>query len=160
MILYHGSNIIVDKPRILQSQRLLDFGMGFYTTTNKEQAIRWALRVATRRNAVTKYVTVYEFDYERAKKELKIIHFMQADEAWLNFVCTNRSGKRIYEEYDIVIGPVADDYVYMTVQLFETGVLDKGETIKRLKVEKLYDQVLFHTKKALSLCKYKEFILL
>ncbi len=68
MIVYHGSSIVVDKPRRFHSERFLDFGSGFL------------------------------------------------------------------------------------------GVLDKDETIKRLKVEKLYDQVLFHTEKALSLCSYKEFI--
>ncbi len=106
------------------------------------------------------YISVYEFDYKRAEKELKVIHFERADEAWLNFICSCRSGKSITEEYDLVFGPVADDNVYATVQLFELGVLDKDETLKRLKVEKLYDQVLFHTEKALSLCSYKEFIVL
>jgi len=160
MIVYHGSTIVVDKPRILQSERFLDFGTGFYTTTSIDQATRWALRVAARRKAVTQYISVYEFDYERAEKELKVIHFKLADEAWLNFICACRSGKSIKEEYDLVFGPVADDNVYATVQLFELGVLDKDETIKRLKVEKLYDQVLFHTEKALSLCNYKEYIVL
>lgn len=160
MIIYHGSSIVVDKPRILQSERLLDFGTGFYTTTNKEQASRWALRVAVRRKTKMQYVSVYEFDYERAEKELKVIRFERADEEWLNFICACRSGKSIAEDYDLVFGPVADDNVYATVQLFELGVLDKDETMKRLKVEKLYDQVLFHTEKALSLCNYKEFITL
>ena len=89
-----------------------------------------------------------------------MIRFEMADEEWLNFICACRSGKSITEEYDLVFGPVADDNVYATVQLFELGVLDKDETIKRLKVEKLYDQVLFHTKKTLSVCSYKEFIVL
>jgi hypothetical protein len=48
MKLYHGSTIIIEKPIILDSQRLLDFGKGFYTTTNKEQAERWALIKAKR----------------------------------------------------------------------------------------------------------------
>ncbi len=89
-----------------------------------------------------------------------MIHFERADEAWLNFICACRSGKSFTEEYDLVFGPVADDNVYTTVQLFELGVLEKDETIKRLNVVKLYDQVLFHTEKALSLCSYKEFIVL
>ena len=40
MILYHGSNIVVAQPKLIQQNRFLDFGYGFYTTTNKEQAIR------------------------------------------------------------------------------------------------------------------------
>lgn len=160
MIVYHGSSIIVDKPRILQSERFLDFGAGFYTTSNKEQAVRWAKRVAARRKTETQYISVYELDYERAEKELEVIHFEQADEAWLDFICACRSGKELMKEYDLVYGPVADDNVYATVQLFELGILDRAETIKRLKVEKLYDQVLFHTEKALRLCTYREVLAL
>jgi len=58
--------------------------------------------------------------------------------------------------YDMVLGPVADDNVYTTVKLFETGILDREETIKRLKVEKLYDQILFHTTRSLDFCKYAD----
>lgn len=160
MIVYHGSTIIVDKPQILQSERFLDFGAGFYTTTNKEQALRWALRVAARRKAETKIISVYEFDYESAEKDLKVIRFDQPDKAWLEFICACRSGKSVASEYDLVFGPVADDNVYATVQLFELGVLDEAETVKRLKIEKLFNQVLFHTEKALSLCCFKESIVL
>ena len=35
MILYHGSNVIVEKPILVEQNRFLDFGYGFYTTTNK-----------------------------------------------------------------------------------------------------------------------------
>lgn len=58
--------------------------------------------------------------------------------------------------YDIILGSVADDNVYATVKLFETGVLDRDETIKRLRIEKLYDQVLFHTTESLDFCKYAD----
>ena len=53
MLLYHGSNIIVDKPQIIQSNRFLDFGTGFYTTTNYEQALNFAQKVTTRRKEGT-----------------------------------------------------------------------------------------------------------
>ena len=45
----------------------------------------------------------------------------------------------------------------MTVKLFETGVLDKGEALKRLKVEKLFDQILFHTEKGLRRCVFDHY---
>lgn len=150
--IYHGSDVVVEKPQILKSNRLLDFGIGFYTTSNKEQAVRWGEKVILRNNTDKRILTVYNFDIEKAKEKLKIIEFTLADEKWLNFITANRSGKETSEEYDIVIGPVADDNVYLTVKLFETGVLDKEEAIKRLKVEKLFDQILFHTEKALEFC--------
>ena len=46
IILYHGSNVAVERPKIIQSQRTLDFGEGFYTTTNKQQAEIFAQKVS------------------------------------------------------------------------------------------------------------------
>ena len=152
MDVYHGSDIVVEKPEILQSSRLLDFGIGFYTTSNKEQAIRWAEKVSIRNKTGRKLLSIYKFDLEKAKSELQVIEFISADEKWLDFITANRRGKAILEEYDIVLGPVADDNVYLVVKLFETGVLDREETMMRLKVEKLFDQVLFHTEKGLAFC--------
>ena len=39
MILFHGSNVEETKPKLIQQNRYLDFGFGFYTTLNKEQAV-------------------------------------------------------------------------------------------------------------------------
>ncbi|WP_102399687.1 DUF3990 domain-containing protein [Haloimpatiens massiliensis] len=152
MKIYHGSDVIVENPKILQSNRLLDFGIGFYTTSNKEQAIRWAEKVSLRNNTVKKFLSVYNFDIEKAQQELKIIEFKYADEKWLDFITANRRGKEISQEYDVIIGPVADDNVYLTVKLFETGVLDKETALKKLKIEKLFNQILFHTHKSLKYC--------
>ncbi|MGF7046822.1 hypothetical protein J2T13_001324 [Paenibacillus sp. DS2015] len=157
MNIYHGSDVVVEKPEIFQSSRLLDFGTGFYTTSNKEQAVRWAEKVSARNNTKQKILSVYNFHIEKAKRELIINQFTSADENWLNFITANRRGKEISEKYDIVIGPVADDNVYLTVKLFETGVLDKDESLKRLKVEKLYNQILFHTEKGLKHCKFDHY---
>lgn len=155
--IFHGSDVIVSKPEILQSNRLLDFGIGFYTTSNKDQAVRWAEKVSMRNNSSKKILSVYKFDLKKAKDELAVIEFISADEKWLDFITSNRRGKEISQEYDIVIGPVADDNVYLTVKLFETGVLGKDETLKRLKVEKLFNQVLFHTEKGLEFCVFDHY---
>ncbi|WP_326975257.1 DUF3990 domain-containing protein [Caproicibacter sp. BJN0012] len=160
MIIYHGSDIIVSEPKILQNQRLLDFGVGFYTTTNQEQAARWAKKVCMRRKSSVGYISVYELDMDAAKTDLIILRFPVPDAQWLDFICACRSGRQTVTDYDMVIGPVADDNVYITVKLFETGVLDKEEAVKRLKVEKLFNQVLFHTEKALSYCTFQNSIVL
>lgn len=160
LIIYHGSTVVVDTPQILQSERLLDFGCGFYTTTSKEQASRWAQKVSVRRQMPEQFISVYDFDLSEAEKDLSVVRFEKADENWLNFICACRSGRGINDIYDVVLGPVADDNVYTTVQLFETGVLDKDETLKRLKVEKLFDQVLFHTQRSLEYCVYKKNIVI
>jgi hypothetical protein len=160
MIIYHGSNIIISEPKIIQSERLLDFGYGFYTTMNREQAVRWAKKVCIRHKSDKGYISVYEIDIEAAEANLIVLRFSIPDEKWLDFICACRSGRQTYIDYDMVIGPVADDNVYTTVKLFETGVLDKEEAVKRLKVETLFNQVLFHTEKALSYCIFKSSVIL
>jgi hypothetical protein len=139
---------------ILQSGRMLDFGAGFYTTSNREQAIRWAKQVADRQGVTEQALSCYEFDLSTAERRLVLIRFDETDEAWLGFVCQNRSGREVSAPYDIVVGPVADDKVFAVVQFYENGVYDKTEALRRLKIDALFDQILFHTEEALAFCKY------
>lgn len=154
MLIYHGSTMPVEKPQILKSERMLDFGEGFYTTCNREQAITWSKAVAARRETTDKFLSIYDFDFENAQNELAVIIFDEPNEAWLDFICANRSGRNISGVYDIVLGPVANDKVYNVVQFYENNVYDKSEAIRRLKVDALYSQILFHTQKALSYCRF------
>ena len=154
MIIYHGSTVFVEIPKILKNERTLDFGAGFYTTSNREQAAIWANIVATRRETTERFLSVYEFDLEKAQGELTIIRFDEPNEAWLDFVCANRSGRKTSNPYDMVSGPVANDKVYSVVQFYENGVYDKNEAIRRLKVDELYDQILFHTEKSLEYLRF------
>ena len=155
MICYHGSDVIVDSPRIFSSQRALDFGDGFYTTTNEMQAKNWALKVSYRNNTIHKYLNKYEFDLEEATKQLIVIRFEKADEKWLDFICDNRNRKDT-GKYDIVIGPVADDKVYRVVVEYENGDVDKEVALKRLKTETLCEQILFHSEESLKYLKFKD----
>lgn len=154
MIIYHGSTVPVEVPKIIKSERNLDFGMGFYTTSNKEQAIYWAKIVAKRKGALKQFVSIYEFDFEKAQQELTIVQFDEPNEEWLDFVCANRSGKEMPNPYDMVSGPVANDKVYEVVQFYENGVYNKDDAIRRLKVDKLYSQIFFHTVKSLEYCRF------
>ena len=153
MICYHGSDTIVDMPRILEAKRPLDFGGGFYVTTSETQAKGWAIKVAYRNHNQHRCVNRYEFDLTKAKSELTVIHFEAADEKWLDFICNNRSGKYT-GDYDIVIGPVADDRVYRVVVQYENGDVDKETALKNLKTETLCDQILFHTERSLEYLNY------
>ena len=154
MTIFHGSDVAVPEPKIISANRLLDFGEGFYTTSTYEQAKRWSSRVRMRKMSKEQIISIYEFDLDKAEKDLTIIRFDSPDNEWLHFVTECRSGKKIDCKYDIAIGPVANDNVYATIQLFETGLLSEAETIARLKVEKIYDQILFHTERALNYCNY------
>lgn len=154
MLVYHGSYLPVEKPQIIVSNRTLDFGRGFYVTTNYGQAEEWARKVLKRRKETDAYVSFYEYDVEKAKENLRVHIFEKANEPWLNYVCDCRAGKDEQDNYDIVMGPVADDDVYATLILYERGLLDKEETLKRLRIKKLFNQILFHTDHALNYCKY------
>ena len=154
MIVYHGSVVPVETPKIVKSSRMLDFGVGFYTTTSKEQADRWAEIVAVKRQINISVITEYEFDLEAAKNELSVISFGKPDNEWLDFVCMNRCGQIPAVPYDIAIGPVANDQVFTVVTLYEQGVLSKEAAIIELRVRELYNQTLFHAEKSLSYCQY------
>ena len=111
MILYHGSNLVVSEPKLIQQNRFLDFGFGFYTTTNKAQAISFADKVTKRRQNGQRTVSMYEIDENTAFLECSILRFDEPGEAWLDFVSDNRSGKYEGEAYDFIFGPVANDDV-------------------------------------------------
>lgn len=150
MIIYHGSTVLVEKSEIRTGDSFLDFGNGFYTTTDEGQAERWAKIKMWRERKSVGYFSIYEFDFELAKEQTAIYRFDYADMEWLQFVVRNRRGETPGNAFDMHIGPVADDNVYRSIRLFETGVLDADETVKRLKTEVLQDRWTFHTEKMLS----------
>lgn len=154
MIVYHGSNVIVSKPKLIRQNRFLDFGFGFYTTTNKTQAIGFADKVTRRRKEGTKCVSIYEIDETCAFSDCSVLRFDKPDEAWLNYVSENRFGNYSGEAYDFIFGPVANDDVYTTFTLYTAGVLSKKQTLEALKIKRLYDQLVLSSEKALSYLKF------
>lgn len=154
MIIYHGSNLTVETPKILVPNRYLDFGTGFYTTTNFDQALSFAGKVTMRKKCGRSTVSIYELD-ERIFTESKILNFDTANEAWLNLVSNNRSGIAPSEQYDLIIGPVANDDVYQTFVLYSAGIYTKEQTIEALKIKQLYNQYVFTTEHSLSFLRFK-----
>lgn len=150
MTVYHGSNMVVSEPKLIKQNRFLDFGFGFYTTTNKIQAISFADKVTKRRKSGEKTVSIYEIDEKKAFSECPVLSFDSPNEQWLDFVSKNRSGNYKEKEYDFVFGPVANDDVYTVFILYSAGVLSKEQTLEALKVKKLYNQLVLTTEKALS----------
>lgn len=149
MIVYHGSNVVVSRPKLIPQNRFLDFGFGFYTTTNKAQAIAFAEKVYKRRKEGSKIVNIYALDEEKAFSECAVLRFDSPDEAWLDFVCDNRSGIYKGDAFDFIYGPVANDDVYTTFTLYSAGVLNKTQTLEALKIKKLYNQLVLSSEKAL-----------
>lgn len=140
MRLYHGSTVIVRAPSILKGRKTTDFGKGFYTTTGFEQAARWAKIRKDRNHANRAVVSVYEFD---------VMHYHSATAEWLNFVVANRRNSTTHH-YDLVMGPVANDSLYATITMYEKGDLSVEAAVVQLKTHVLFDQLSFHSKKALK----------
>lgn len=154
MILYHGSNVIVAEPKIIKQSRFLDFGIGFYTTTNKIQATAFADKVYKRRKEGDRMVSVYEIDEKAAFSECSLLLFDAPNEKWLDFVSANRSGNYTGEIFDLIYGPVANDDVYATFTLYTSGVLTKQQTLDALKIKRLYNQLVLTSEKALRYLKF------
>jgi hypothetical protein len=147
--------MVVEKPRLIEQNRFLDFGYGFYTTTNKAQAENFAQKVVVRRGG-TPTVNVYEIDDHIGSELLKIKRFHAPDEEWLDFVSAHRNGTYAGEKYDVIIGAVANDDVYRTLQIYSTGLLTKEQALSALKVKKLFNQYVFASNEALNLLKFVE----
>ena len=155
MIVYHGINMVVDHPSLVRQNRTLDFGYGFYTTFNKDQAVNFAEKVTARRETGISCVSMYETaELEELKNKYKLLFFSEPNEEWLDFVFANRNGSYEGISYDIIFGPVANDTIYRTFIAYEEGILTKDETIARLKVKKLYNQMTFTTASSLKELKY------
>ena len=154
MILFHGSNLAVSEPRLVAQNRFLDFGYGFYTTTNKSQAVSFADKVTKRRREGSPTVSIYALDEEKAFAACSVLRFDAPDEAWLDFVSDNRAGKYTGQSYDFIYGPVANDDVYTTFTLYAAGILSKEQTIEALKIKNLYNQLVLTSEKALSFLRF------
>lgn len=153
--LYHGSNVEVRKPSLRRSRKKTDFGRGFYTTTQNEQAEHWTSIKMDRAKKGRRVVSVFEVDETiLSNLEFKIREFHGPDEAWLNFVVNSRKG--IEHDYDLVFGPVANDKVFTVVNLYESGVLDAPAAIAELKAYKTYNQLSFHTERVIKELKFVE----
>jgi len=153
MKVFHGTNVIVEKPEIINRFKTLDFGEGFYTTENEDQARDFAVKVCGRRTpALEPVVNCYEFNEDLNK--FSVLKFDTPNEKWLDFVVERRKGITPNEKYDLIIGPVANDDVFGTIILYEAGQLDKESAINRFKIKKLYNQVVFCNESVLKSLTY------
>ena len=158
MKLYHGSTVGVSMPDLQKCRLATDFGKGFYTTTSFVQAEQWAKIKQKRVNGKTAVVTEFVFDENILYAgNYKVLRFENATKDWLEFVIKNRRGIPA-EKFDLVMGPVANDALYATILLYEQGVITAEAAIEQLKTHILFDQLSFHSKKALKCLKFVEII--
>ena len=144
-IIYHGSNVEVPFPRILQNGFYKDFGYGFYCTTFKKQAKRWAM---TKKGE--SIVNSYEY---LPNSNLYILKFNKLSEEWLNFIVSCRNG--IEHNYDIVEGPMADDQIWNFIEGFIEGNISREAFWELVKFNYPTHQICFNTEKALKTLTFK-----
>jgi len=155
MILYHGGTDVVETPQLIFGERGRDFGVGFYTTDIYEQALKWAARQGQIRGKQATLNT-YEFDEDRAEKDLAFKKFTEYSIEWLNFVVSNRSKLQPKHDFDIVFGKIANDDVGETVQAVLDGLMPLDFALQRLKFMPANNQYAFCTERALSYIKFSD----
>ena len=158
MKLYHGSNQVITIPNLGKSKKFLDFGSGFYLSANIKQAENRAR--SAKLFFESGIPTVNVFDFDDSADDLQILRFEAADVTWLDFVLANRRGEPV-AQYDIIIGPTANDKTILTIDQYLQGVFDHLENPKQLVIqllqpENLETQYLFASQNALKHLVYSE----
>lgn len=156
MILYHGTTVEIEKIDLQKSKPNKDFGKGFYLSADKEQAIAMADYKAMQIDS-TSIVNAFEFDERKLEDTtLKVKIFKEYDKEWADFIFANRNNPASanVHNYDIVIGPIANDRVGMQIRKYMEQEIDMPTFIERLKYMKgITIQYYFGTERAISLLK-------
>lgn len=142
MIVYHGSYCVICRPDIAFSREKLDFGKGFYVTAIRSQAERWCERF--KRRNMPAYLNAYVFDESILDSDqLLVKKFESYNSEWLDYVAECRKGNLAYQQYDIVIGGVANDKIFATIDAFFSGYMSKEAALDKLKYEQPNQQICF-----------------
>ena len=145
-IVYHGSNVEVPVPRVLQNGFYKDFGYGFYCTNLFKQAKRWAM--TKKENSV---INRYKYVQDSG---LKVLKFDEMTDEWLDFVVNCRRG--IEHDYDIIEGPMADDQIYNFVSDYMDGTITREQFWVLAKFKYPTHQIAFCSKESLKCMKYRD----
>ena len=143
--LYHGSSYDFDAIDLKQGRPYKDFGQGFYASASIDHAKSMAERNAgmrrsklrrydSERDLIGRWLYQYQFDMDKAAI-LAIKKFTRADVEWGRFITLNRNHRGVPHEYDIVIGPTANDYTNPTIQFYMSGGV--GEVGSNAAIEEL-----------------------
>jgi hypothetical protein len=160
MKLYHGSNQIIKQPDLSKGRRFLDFGSGFYLSGEKSQAENRAKSAVAFLEEGLPIVNI--FDWEKEKTiNLNVLHFPTTHIEWLDFVFANRKGDISEIQYDMVVGPTANDKTILVINQYMAGMFDnlanpKEMVIQLFQPQKLATQYLFATEESLNYLHFTE----
>ena len=154
MKLYHGTNVDFDVIDLTKSNKYKDFGQGFYLTDIRSQAEELA---AKKSRLFGGYPVIQEYEFDESllsSAELKVLRFDKPSTKWAVFIFKNRNRDyNLTHDYDIVIGPIANDGVAYLLGRYEEGTLTIEELSDKLDFKKLNSQYFFGTNKSLKYLK-------
>lgn len=138
--LFHTGYDKIPEPDTRYGRRNADFGQGFYLSDNEEFSKRWARQ----RKGSSTYLNCYELDTEGLK-----IKTFSRDAEWFDYIYSNRSGQPDkLPEYDIIVGPIANDTIYDTWGITTSGLLKREQALELLLIGPQYMQTVIKTEKA------------
>jgi hypothetical protein len=149
MILYHGTNAQFDSIDLSKCRPNKDFGKGFYLTTIESQAIEMAQRRCNFNEGGSPIIQKYEWDENT--NDLQVLLFEGVSIEWAEFIVKNRDRKQQgFHDYDLVIGPIADDGVVYQINRYLQNIITLKQLVKEMKYKKLNNQYCFCTEKAIQ----------
>ena len=151
MILYHGSYKAIEKPDLSFSRLRTDFGKGFYLTPLETQALSWSQRFLRERGSAA--ISFYEFLQGQENKppfSIRTLEFDAHNLEWLNFITACRLGQAVDTDWDLIVGGVANDKVFDTLQLYFDNLIGSEEAISRLKYKKPNFQYCFKSQSVIN----------
>ena len=152
MILFHGSNIKIDVIDLTKSKRYKDFGQAFYLSAEEEQARKMAIAKVVQFGG-EESVTSFAFNEScLSSEELQVKCFTEYSREWAEFVFNNRDENQDFlHEYDIVYGPIADDYVGLQIRDFKRNNITFEQFLANIRYHKgITFQYAFCTQKAIE----------
>ena len=129
--LFHGTIASIDHIDVSRGRAHKDFGRGFYMSLSPRQAIgmmhkKYREAVRRSRNAAqNEFVErLYRIQLKpTSEAELNVKIFNVADMEWLEFILLCRESELEHpHEYDVVVGPTADDDTLVALQNYWKGV--------------------------------------
>lgn len=179
--LFHGTTYDLIEIDLTMGKGYKDFGKGFYATSVKKHAesiARRNKRILEAREAKlrqrnpeyrTKTFQAYRYNLEFDDScvdnpgNLKIKVFKEANREWVRFILMNRGADSTIHDYDIVIGPTADENTVTVInsykeELIATNYADKvlDALIRELEPENLPKQYFFGTSASIQKLQFKK----
>lgn len=152
--LFHGSNVAIESIDLSKSLADKDFGKGFYLTDIELQAMAMAQRRVRIMGFGEPIVTIFEFDDDcLLQNDLNIKIFPdEVSVEWAEFVNANRNASQtgFTHQFDIVVGPVANDGVAFQLERYNEGAIDLETLAAELAYRKLNRQYFFGSEKAIE----------